>query len=635
MVRGPLPALLTLILVLIPAPAFQALAAQAGPLPDAVNAAIDRGVDYLLASQNRDGSWGVDLNERVDHMDLRDGPCAIAMYTLLKCGLPREHPALQRGLAFLLESKPHHTYSLGMQLHVLGALHDPALKKRMEELTKLLLGLPQTGGWDYPTFGRPDLSNTQVAALGFRAAHSAGIEVPRSIWGELVDAALRFQEPLAEVPGANLLAKEKRRMAGFGYEQGWAASASMTTAGLTILGIASEDPTRVDHRYDAKIADARALALNWLEHNYSVEGNPGGDLAWHFYFLYGLERVGAFTGLDRIGEHAWYPDGAAQLLKEQRPDGGWRGDGRTIWPVAPLANANTCFALLFLRRATLSGESRVRESLYRAEGEDSSVWVRVDAKQTWTMWITGFAPEESGAQPAPANAPAARPNLRIERVEWWIGGAPVETVAGDPAKPWADERFAIRYQPKVCGELGVEARVMARAPDGTARELRSKPLSVRSDFALEPWMLDYARDAAADVFDGQDFVVTVSSEGPQFDKKADAFDGLQGSSWRATEDDPEPWIKIELAKGLRLKELWLSPAAASETLHAECALFHTVELRLNGAKTPLVITLEPDYRLKTKFALPKPTLVRSLELRVPDPPHEPGKRVGFAEIEGR
>jgi hypothetical protein len=129
--------------------------------------------------------------------------------------------------------------------------------------------------------------------------------------------------------------------------------------------------------------------------------------------------------------------------------------------------------------------------------------------------------------------------------------------------------------------------------------------------------------------------VTVSSEDPQFDRKADAFDGLQGSSWRAKEDDPEPWLEIEIAKGLRLKELWLSPAAASEVLRAECVLFDTVELRLNGAKTPLVIRIDPDPRLKTKFVLPKPTLVRELELRVPDAPREPGKRVGFAEIEGR
>src|SRR6185436_1474075 len=186
-------------------------------------------------------------------------------------------------------------YSAGIQLHVLGALHDPAHEKRMEELTKLLLSLEQTGGWDYPTLGRPDLSNTQVAALGLRAASSAGVEVPKTIWGDLVDAVLRFQEDPVDVPGASLLPKEKRRMAGFGYEQGAKASAAMTTAGLTILGIVGEEPARVDHRFDAKVAEARALALNWLDHNYSVAGNPGGDGAWHFYYLYGLERVGAFT----------------------------------------------------------------------------------------------------------------------------------------------------------------------------------------------------------------------------------------------------------------------------------------------------------------------------------------------------
>ena len=411
-------------------------------------------------------------------------------------------------------------------------------------------------------------------------------------------------------------------MAGFSYEPGGKAYASMTTAGLTILGIAGEEPSRVDSRMDTVIAEARQLALNWLEQHWSVEGNPEGDSSWHFYYLYGLERVGAFTGLARIGEHDWYQEGAARLLKEQRPDGGWRNDDDAAWPW-PMRTANTCFALLFLRKATLSGESRVRQSLYLAEGADSPVWVRVDAKQTWTLWITGFAPERR------------MPGMSVERVEWWIDGKLVETVPGDPARPWSDERFAIRYQPKTCGDLAVECRVPTRTPDGAERELRSKPLAVSSELALEPWMLPYAHDAGEDVLDGHELVVTVSSEESALHPKLDAFDGLQGSSWRAKADDPEPWLRIEIEKGVRLKELWLSPAAASETLRAECVLFPSVELRLNDAKAPLVIEMEADPRLKTKFVLPKPTTVRSLELRWRNPPREPGKFLGLAEIEAR
>jgi hypothetical protein len=615
MVRGSLPALL-LTPILAHAPAF---AASQGPSPEAVNAAIERGVAYLLRSQNRDGSWGVDLNARNEaHMDLRDGSCSLALYTLLKCGLTPDQPAIQRAVAFLTQDVPHHTYSAGIQLHALGALHDPSQKKRLQQLLGILLDLQESSGWDYPRLGRADLSNTQVASLGLRAAQANGLDLPKGIWSDLVQIVLRYQERPVEIPGTNELAKEKRRMAGFTYEPGGAPTAAMTTAGLTILGILNEDPSRVDHRFAADVAEARQLALNWLEQHFSVEGNPGGELAWHFYYLYGLERVGAFTALERIGGHDWYAEGATQLLKEQRPAGGWWSDGRAAWPVVPLTTPNTCFALLFLRKATLSGETRERPTLQRAEGADAQVRVRVDAKRTWTLWVTGFA--EAG--------------LSVERVEWWIGGALAGTVAGDPSRPWSDERFPLRYEPQQNGEFPVECRAFVRAADGSTRELRSPILAVRCETLLEPWMLEYARDAAASVFTGAELTLTASSEA-EFHPKADLLDGLQGSAWWAKEDDATPWIRLESAKGLRLKELWISPAGASEVLREQCLRFTKLELRLNDAKAPLVITLDPDPRLKTKFVLPKPQLVRTLELRVIDPPHEAGKCVGLAELEGR
>ncbi len=635
MVRGSLPAFLFLFLC-ARAPARAAQAAPHGPSSEAVNAAIERGVGFLLRSQNRDGSFGVDLNERglVWH-DLRDGSTALTVYTLLKCGFAPDHPALQRAVAFLLESTPHHTYATGVLLHAFGALGDARHKKRMQELVATLLDLRQSVGWDYPGLGRPDLSNTQVAALGLRAAHSAGLELPKSIWGDLVQAALRYQEKPVEIAGASLLPKEKRRMAGFAYEPGGKASASMTTAGLSILGIVSEDASRVDHRFDTDVAEARELALNWLEQHYSVSGNPEGEAAWHFYYLYGLERVGAFFHLTEIAGHDWYAEGAAQLLLEQRDDGGWRNDGRVRWPPAPMPIANSCFALLFLRKATLSRPAGRREHFASMEEPGSDVWVRVDAKETWTVWLSGFSPAvRARLVPAETNK-GPRPGLFVERVEWWIDGTKVESVAGDPATPWHDERFAVRHTPSRGGEFVLECRAFVHAADSAPTELRSTPLSVRSELALEPWMLAYARDAAQSAFLGQELTLTASSEESEFHPKGDALDGLQGSAWWAREDDAEPWLRLECEKGVRLKELWLSPAAASELARDACARLERVELRLNDAKAPLVIELDPDPRLKTKFVLPKATLVRKLELRFVVPAHEPGKGVGLAEIEGR
>ena len=47
-----------------------------------------------------------------------------------------------------------------------------------------------------------------------------------------------------------------------------------------------------------------------------------------------------------IGNHDWYFDGARKLLEAQRPDGSWDASHfkKPTW--------DTCFAILFLKRAT-------------------------------------------------------------------------------------------------------------------------------------------------------------------------------------------------------------------------------------------------------------------------------------------
>jgi hypothetical protein len=64
--------------------------------------------------------------------------------------------------------------------------------------------------------------------------------------------------------------------------------------------------------------------------------------------LYGLERVGVLTSVRALAGHAWYPEGAAVILAQQKPDGSW---GEMATPSED-ARIRTAFALLFLARAT-------------------------------------------------------------------------------------------------------------------------------------------------------------------------------------------------------------------------------------------------------------------------------------------
>ena len=44
---------------------------------------------------------------------------------------------------------------------------------------------------------------------------------------------------------------------------------------------------------------------------------------WHYYYLYGLERVGRLSARRLIGEHDWYREGAEYLVRQQQESGYW------------------------------------------------------------------------------------------------------------------------------------------------------------------------------------------------------------------------------------------------------------------------------------------------------------------------
>ena len=66
-----------------------------------------------------------------------------------------------------------------------------------------------------------------------------------------------------------------------------------------------------------------------------------------YYYLWSLERVAVALNLDTIGNKDWYAWGSGLLLSNQEEDGTWQGDYGT-------GGVDTCFALLFLKRANLA-----------------------------------------------------------------------------------------------------------------------------------------------------------------------------------------------------------------------------------------------------------------------------------------
>src|SRR5258708_11979706 len=89
------------------------------PDPKRMEAAVRRGIQWLLRMQSRDGGWGEfdrDNNKAflcnipfADHNAMIDPSTADVTARVLEClgryGWPADHPAVQRGLKFLLQDQ--------------------------------------------------------------------------------------------------------------------------------------------------------------------------------------------------------------------------------------------------------------------------------------------------------------------------------------------------------------------------------------------------------------------------------------------------------------------------------------------------------------------------------------------------
>lgn len=345
-----------------------------------VNAAIDKGRAWLLSRQRPDGSW----SHHSHHRGYPMGSTGLTVLTLLKCGVPASHPAIRKAFAYLRKLPMRRVYSVSVLLMALDARYapsrdpfaletfdrygnrndkDPCLKAitpkdlawMKEGVGYLLEHQKAEGSWRYPTGGF-DLSNTQFALLGLHAASRCGTKLPSRVWLDGLRFCLGLQEKVGEpvmykaneVRGRYRFEWTERAIArGFRYQPGHPGpTASMTTAGLTSLVVCQSRLWRSRVFTGRLRADARRGvrdAMAWLQQHFSVTSNPGGHPHWLWYYLYGLERTGILGRYRYLGTRDWYKEGAEVLLARQTQQGYWshQADG-----------AASCFALLFLKRAT-------------------------------------------------------------------------------------------------------------------------------------------------------------------------------------------------------------------------------------------------------------------------------------------
>lgn len=315
-----------------------------------VNLAIDRGVEFLKKQQNPDGSF------KGHHQNsFPMGNTALALLALVKSNVSPQEPVIERGLNYLRYIPFQKTYSVGVLLMLFHSLKSKKYDSWTRDAVDWLVENvnKNTKTWAYPD-GVPDLSNTQYAALGLRAASLSGYKVPPKVWLSLLTGIEQHQ----------------KESGGYPYRTGdRLPTGSMTVAGIAI-SITCQDELKSHSLFKNKKKESEAnlrRALDWYEKRYMITGNPEGDQDawtedWHYYYLYGLERAAAFSGRETFAGNDWYTEGAEYLLEKQQKNGEWTGSH--WWETVP----DTCFALLFLRRASITLSPKTVQAIKEGGG---------------------------------------------------------------------------------------------------------------------------------------------------------------------------------------------------------------------------------------------------------------------------
>ncbi len=378
----------------------------------AVQAAVEAGIVWI-GDRAIDGG-GFESAHTGSHTE---GTASLGLLTLLKAGVPPDHPLIEEGFAMLRTRTFVKTYDVALTIMAIEARYKPPEKllrkaknqpastvtrkafdmlaprqdkKLLDKLVESLIeNQKEDGGWRYPGGDGSDNSATQYAMLGLKSALRLGWEVPTEVFVKAAERMLGMQQedgpevswfdvPAADRPIDEYLKPKDRRESyddmtteerpvesfndehlrmharGFGYTvESTGQNGSMTAAGVAILVICKSELEA--RREAAGWWRANGNAVNrairdsgaWLAHHFSVTENPRNPGKWDQYYLYGLERAGMLMGTYLLGERDWYVEGAEHLLATQEDDGSWlcHAEGDRF--------VDTCFSLLFLKRATI------------------------------------------------------------------------------------------------------------------------------------------------------------------------------------------------------------------------------------------------------------------------------------------
>jgi len=287
---------------------------------------IQKGLAWLRTRQSSDGSWRGEV-----------GVTSLAVLAFLNAGYDERDATVKNAINYILSNvrsdgsiyRSYPTYETSLATIALVATHNSIYKDIIENAKNWLInsqwdesclwGSVSKDHWYYGGFGygmsgwyRPDLSNTQFAAL---ALDAAGLPQDDPAWKKLQVFLHRCQKVnfsiTLTIDGEEYTVEHWNYDGsvggydgGFMYYPGTSLAGdqksygSMTGAGiwsLLLSGVPKSDP-RI------------TAAMNWVRNHYTWDINPG--IGWWrpYYYYLSMSKALTMYGEPIIDEHDWYQE---------------------------------------------------------------------------------------------------------------------------------------------------------------------------------------------------------------------------------------------------------------------------------------------------------------------------------------
>ncbi|MFH0939094.1 MAG: prenyltransferase/squalene oxidase repeat-containing protein [Planctomycetota bacterium] len=346
----------------------------------AVTAAAKKAVEFIIAQQNDDGTFGKSKGAAMP------GMVGLALKAMASspAQLRDNHPAVAKAVKYLLAKQMAsgaialpdmgmENYNTSVVVIALAALENPAHKNVIEKAKNYILScqLVEECGFNkdehnlaYGAFGYGNSKKGDASNTGFslEALKAAGLSPDSPAWKNAVLFLKRCQEndetndvPVMKggdngggfvyLPGVSEFGNYKAK-SGKMLPKPYGNMTYQAVKGLIFAGVDKDDPSL-------------QAAFNWIKNNYSVKENPGG-VGTQGYYYYVIAFAKAFTamGIKELeladGKKVnWAKDLATHLISLQKPDGSfvnpdkrWMENETLLATAYTLDTLNLCIAAM-------------------------------------------------------------------------------------------------------------------------------------------------------------------------------------------------------------------------------------------------------------------------------------------------